>query len=172
MRTTPRRRRPAGARSAGQAGFTLLEVLVALVILSIAIVASIEGFAQGLRLLKLAGDHQRAMLIADQKVREVLDPDEGREAGTEGAFRWERVTKAIVAPDLTPVGGGLPRGRAFEIDVRVSWDARRQIEVRTLRLWTGSKTGQTVTLTKGAGGGPGSGSGGTPSFPGLQGVKK
>src|SRR3989442_9387407 len=49
------------------AGFTLLEVLVALAILSIAVVASIQGFAQGLRLLKLAGDHQQATLIADQK---------------------------------------------------------------------------------------------------------
>ena len=46
------------------AGFTLLEVIVALAILSLAVVAAIQGFAQGLRLLKLAGDHQRAMLLA------------------------------------------------------------------------------------------------------------
>ena len=61
------------------AGFTLLEVVVALAILSLAVVAAIQGFAQGLRLLKLAGDHQRAMLLADEKAREVLEPDEGRE---------------------------------------------------------------------------------------------
>ena len=51
------------ARRARAAGFTLIEVLVALAILSLAVVASIQGFAQGLRLLRLAGDHQQAMLL-------------------------------------------------------------------------------------------------------------
>ena len=49
-------------------GFTLLEVLVALAILGVAVVASIQGFAQGLRLLKLAGDHQDAMMVADPRM--------------------------------------------------------------------------------------------------------
>ena len=60
-------------------GFTLLEVLVALAILGLAVVAVIQGFAQGLRLLKLSGDHQRAVLVADQKIREVLAPESQRE---------------------------------------------------------------------------------------------
>lgn len=115
-----------------QAGFTLLEVLVALAILSIAVVASIQGFAQGLRLLKLSGDHQQAMLLADQKTREIVTPSEGREEGTEGLFRWERTTKILEAPDLAP-NGTVPRWRVYEIDVRVNWDTRRQVEVRTLR---------------------------------------
>jgi general secretion pathway protein I len=116
-----------------QAGFTLIEVLVALAILSVAVVASIQGFAQGLRLLKLAGDHQQAMLLADQKVREVVEVKEGRDEGTEGALRWERTTRALETPDLTPLGG-LPRGRVYEIDVRVNWDPQRQVEIRTLRM--------------------------------------
>ena len=37
----------------GDAGFTLLEVLVAMVILSVAVVALIQLASQGLRLLKL-----------------------------------------------------------------------------------------------------------------------
>jgi general secretion pathway protein I len=131
---------------AGQAGFTLLEVLVALAILSLAVVASIEGFAQGLRLLKLSGDHQNAMLLADQKMREVVEPVEGLEGGTEGPFRWERTTKVVEAPDLAPVGV-LPRGRVYEIDVRVNWDPRRQIEVRTLRLVSTASSTTTRTTT-------------------------
>jgi general secretion pathway protein I len=131
---------------AGQAGFTLLEVLVALAILSLAVVASIEGFAQGLRLLKLSGDHQNAMLLADQKMREVVEPVEGLEGGTEGPFRWERTTKVVEAPDLAPVGV-LPRGRVYEIDVRVNWDPRRQIEVRTLRLVSTASSTTTTTTT-------------------------
>ena len=115
-----------------QAGFTLLEVLVALAILSLAVVASIQGFAQGLRLLKLSGDHQQAMLLADQKVRESVVPSEGREEGTEGPFRWERTTKVLEAPDLA-ANGAVPLWHVYEIDVRVNWDTRRQVEVRTLR---------------------------------------
>src|SRR5262249_46488475 len=48
-------------RTLGDArGFTLLEVLVAFAILAVAIVSLIELSAQGLRLLKVSGDHQRA----------------------------------------------------------------------------------------------------------------
>jgi type II secretion system protein I len=127
-----RRAAPEG-RAVRGAGFTLIEVLVALAILSVAVVASIQGFAQGLRLLKLAGDHQHAMLLADQKMREVVDPKEGREQGTEGLLSWERTTRLLETPDLKPADGS-DRGRVYEIDVRVAWEEKRQIEIRTLRM--------------------------------------
>jgi type II secretion system protein I len=136
-----------------QAGFTLIEVLVALAILSLAVVASIQGFAQGLRLLKLAGDHQQAMLLADQKMREVVDPKEGREQGTEGALWWERSTRLLETPDLKPATGAI-RGRVYAIDVRVVWEDKRQIEVSTLRMVPPDS--QTTLMT-----GPGSGPGAT-----------
>ena len=40
--------------------------------------------------------------------------------------------RSLEAPDLAPAGS-LPSGRVYEIDVRVSWDPQRQIEIRTLR---------------------------------------
>jgi type II secretion system protein I len=120
-------------RAAGQAGFTLIEVLVALVILSLAVVACIQGFAQSLRLLKLSGDHQQAMLLADQKVREVVDPREGQEESVEGPFRWERITRTVETPDLVPQTGP-PLWRMFEIDVSVSWEPRHQVQISTLRM--------------------------------------
>ena len=121
------------SRRTPPAGFTLIEVLVALAILSLAVVACIQGFAQGLRLLKLAGDHQHAMLLADEKMREVVDPKEGRESGTEGRLWWERTTQLLETPDLTPAGGA-ERGRVYEIGVRVAWEEKRQVEIRTLRM--------------------------------------
>ena len=119
-------------------GFTLLEVLVALAILSVAVVASIQGFAQGLRLLKLAGDHQHAMLLADQKAREIVVPTEGRDEGQEEragtTFAWETITTPVEAPDLIPTTGTAPaQWRVYQILVHVRWAERRQIEIATLR---------------------------------------
>ena len=140
------------SRAGCERGFTLLEVLVALAILSVAVVAVIQGFAQDLRLLKLSGDHQRAMQLADQKVREVLVPEEQREHGAEAGFRWERVIRLVEAPELA-LPGRPPRWRVFEIAVRVTWDERRQVELATLRTVPAVTT--PVSGTLGAQGAPG-----------------
>ena len=125
MTTSRARRAPAG--------FTLLEVLVAFAILSLTIVVAVQGFAQGLRLLKLSGDHQQAALLADQKAREILLPKEGRESGTEGAFTWERVVKELPAPELTP-NGEVAKWHVYEVDVQVGWgEGKRTVAVTTLR---------------------------------------
>jgi general secretion pathway protein I len=116
-----------------QDGFTLIEVLIAFAILSLTVVVAAQGFAQGLRLLKLSGDHQRAILIADQKAREVVVPKEGREDGTEGAYAWQRVTRPLPAPELEGPGRAA-RWHVYEISVRVAWgDSRRTVGVTTLR---------------------------------------
>jgi general secretion pathway protein I len=125
-------------------GFTLLEVLVALAILSLAVVASIQGFAQGLRLLKLAGDHQKAMLLADEKARELVAPLPGRDEGTEGAFAWARDVKAVEAPELTGITGANP-WHIYEIAVQVRWGESRQVALTTLRTVPPPKTGTLVT---------------------------
>jgi general secretion pathway protein I len=118
----------------GQRGFTLIEVLVAFAILSATVVMAVQGFAQGLRLLKLSGDHQHAALLADQKARELVMPTEGREDGTEGAYTWERVVRELPAPDLVPANQ-VPRWRVYEIAVQVGWgdSNRRSVGVTTLR---------------------------------------
>jgi len=115
-----------------RAGFTLLEVLVAFAILSVAIVASIQGFAQGLRLLRTAGDHQQAILIADQKIREIVTPMEEQKSGTEGPFTWERTITVDPTPELTSVAA-TARWKLYRITVRVDWDGTRHVELATLR---------------------------------------
>lgn len=115
-------------------GFTLLEIIVALAILSVAVVAAIQGFAQGLRLLRLAGEHQHAALLADQKAREVVTPVEGREEGQteDGAFTWERTTRVLETPELADQQGA-ENWRMYRINVHVRWSRTRDVEVSTLR---------------------------------------
>jgi hypothetical protein len=111
-------------------------VLVALAILSLTVVASIQGFAAGLRLLKLSGEHQEAVLIADQKAREITSPTSGGiERGTEGPYAWEREVKIVATPDLD-VEGRAAKWRVWAIDVRVTW-GDRQVSVATLRTVAG-----------------------------------
>jgi general secretion pathway protein I len=126
------RRGPGDSRAGSSAGFTLLEVLVAFAILSVAVVAVIQGFAQGLRLLKVAGDHQRAALLADQKAREVLNPVEAHDRGQDGGFDWERSVTVIATPDLerTPAAR---KWHVYQIDVKVRWGDTRAVQVVTLR---------------------------------------
>ena len=113
-------------------GFTLLEVLVALAILGLAVVTIIQLFSQGLRLLKLSGNHQRAVLLADQKAREVERLAEGVESGHEGEFSWERrVEHEPVPEELTPLGGA--PWRVLRVSVKVRWSGNRSVEVATLR---------------------------------------
>ena len=113
-------------------GFTLLEVLVALAILSIAVVTVIQLFGQGLRLLKVSGDYQRAVLLADQKAREVETVRESLESGQEDRFEWERRVTVTPVPDELTVASARPM-RLYRVTVQVRWSGNRRVEVATLR---------------------------------------
>lgn len=121
------RSRPAAA----EGGFTLLEVVVALAILSLAVVTAIQLFAGSLRLLKAAGEQQVATLLADQKAREVEAPVEGRETGTAGEFTWERTIRSTEVPVELITLGTSPY-HLYAVTVQVRW-GKRSVEVATLR---------------------------------------
>ena len=113
-------------------GFTLLEVLVALLILSVAVVTFIQLASQGLRLLRVSGEHQEAVMLADRLARAAEANSETVETGREGAFEWERRTKLLsMPPDLGSIGSDAPR--LLSLSVVVKWGGR-SVEVATLRL--------------------------------------
>ena len=115
-----------------QNGFTLLEVLVAMVILSVAVVTFIQLASQGLRLLRVSGEHQEAVMLADRLARAADPSRETVETGREGAFQWERRTTLVpVPPDLASIGSDAPR--LLSLSVAVKWGGR-SVEVATLRL--------------------------------------
>jgi type II secretion system protein I len=112
-------------------GFTLLEVLVALTILAVAVVAFMQLSSQGLRLLRLADDYQQAVGVADRVARAIDVVGEGAEAGQEGRFRWERrVSRVPVPEELTPGTG--PHLRLYTLSVAVRW-GHRTLELASLR---------------------------------------
>ena len=117
----------------GDGGFTLLEVLVALVILSVAVVTLIQLSSQGLRLLRVSGEHQDAVMLADRLARSADVSGERVDTGHEGAFEWERRTKLVVLPaDLATTNADVPR--LLSLSVAVKWGSGRSVEVSTLRL--------------------------------------
>lgn len=114
-------------------GFTLLEVLVATLILGLAVVTLIQLSSQGLRLLKHSDDQQQAALLADRLARAADPIAEGVETGQEGAMTWERTVAHAGAPDeLIPPGGPIPELRALTVTVR--WGPGRALQLASLRL--------------------------------------
>ena len=121
-----------------QSGFTLFEVLVALIVLAVAFVATIQLFGGGLRLARASGDHVAATLLASAKLSEVPDDalEEGEEEGTEGEYRWTRRIKLdrTLSP-VQPAEVEADTVRLARVTVEVRWGASRRIEMATLRAW-------------------------------------
>lgn len=119
-------------------GFTLLEVLVALVVLGTTVVAVLQLFGSGLRLARAAGDHADAALLASAKLAD-LDPgslSEGETEGTDGPYRWTR--RVTLEPALLPVEPDTPSAiqiRLARVKVEVRWGQNRRFELVTLRVW-------------------------------------
>ena len=113
-------------------GFTLLEVLVALTILAVAIVACMQLSSQGLRLLHLSDDYQQAVILADRVARAADVVAEGVDAGQEDRFQWERRVRLVPVPEeLTPGAG--PQLRLYALTVAVRWGRGRTLELASLR---------------------------------------
>jgi prepilin-type N-terminal cleavage/methylation domain-containing protein len=113
--------------------FTLLEVLVATLVLGLAVVALIQLSAQGLRLLRQADEQQQAALLADRLVRVAGPLVEGVETGQEGPLAWERRIARREAPDeLAPTSGAVPDLLALTVMVR--WGQQRSLQLASLRL--------------------------------------
>jgi general secretion pathway protein I len=121
-----------------EAGFTLLEVLVALVVLTVTGVAVLQLFGGGLRLARASGEHLQATMLAAAKLAE-LPPgsvEDGVTDGTEGPYRWTR--QVTLDPALLPFDSNAPetqRVRIARVSVDVRWGRNRHVELITLRTW-------------------------------------
>jgi general secretion pathway protein I len=120
-------------------GMTLIEVLVAFILLSLTMAVILQIFSVGMRNARLAESYSRAVFLAESRLASVgveqpLAPVE--DTGQVGSnFRWNI---AVVPVDDNGVMDQLVVPvRLFRIRVRVGWteDGReRQIELRSLRV--------------------------------------
>jgi general secretion pathway protein I len=117
-----------------EAGFSLVEVLLALAIAGFIVAATASVFRNGLIGHAAADDAATAAALADQKlaeagVAEALRP--GVSTGGFGRFTW-RVTVAPFADKEEP-----PNLRLYRVAAEIAWNdgpRKRQYELSTLRL--------------------------------------
>jgi len=129
------------------AGFSLLEVLVAFVILALVGTALFQLFGGALRNASVADEYSRAALVAESRLAAAAVENtplrEGGDQGTtdDGKYSWETKIEAYVPPCTTADQDRLAQSaavRLFRISVSVSWPgmagAQRSISLATVRL--------------------------------------
>ena len=120
----------------GKAGFTLLEVLIAFVIMTIVLAALYRGFAGGLRGLDTSEGYALAAMQAQSKLDEVGTAIPLEAGVTSGEFddgmTWELTVDpfeiaGVTEADDLPVGG-------YRVVLEVTWEETRNLRFETLRL--------------------------------------
>ena len=129
-----------------QRGFTLVEIVVAFVLLSAVLVTGFEIFSQGLRRAGDLDDYARAIAIAQSKLAAAGTEEQFKEGQQQGEsedrrFRW---TVVIQRSDEGAGAPGQPPNSAyqlFRVDVRVTWNATdaREHTVALATLGLGSR---------------------------------
>lgn len=127
-------------------GFSLLEVLVAFVILALVGTALFRLFSGALGNVALADEYSRATLYAESRLAALPVEAPVREGGeqgtsTDGRYAWATRIEPYVPPDSTPdlerAGEVLPI-RLWRLAVTVSWSgaagASRSVTLATVRL--------------------------------------
>jgi len=143
MRPRPAPGRPGSAKRGG--GFTLIEVVVAFVLLSLVMVTGFEVFATGMARAGDLDDRSRALAIAQSQLaaagtEELFREGQVQGQSEDGRFRWSTLItrteegqdprRAVQAPFLL-----------FRVDVRVDWrsGAGREQSLALASLGLGQK---------------------------------
>lgn len=127
-------------------GFTLLEVLVALLIAAAMFAVLMQTALSGIRTVRSAGAYETAMALARSHLAMLgsnVADEAGDSHGRDGPFEWRvRVTpEAVADPGAGIVNWYLHKDEAratlYSVSVSVSWQLegrRRELRVSTKRL--------------------------------------
>ena len=124
------------SRSAGPAGFTLLEVLVALALLSIALVVILQLFSANMQGVSSSDGYVRAVMTAESKMREITDDEEISEKSWSETTNDGYQIEAAVTPAETERTQDLPVA-LLQINLTVRWTdgtKERALTLSTLKL--------------------------------------
>jgi general secretion pathway protein I len=120
-----------------QNGFTLLETLVAMMILSIALVIIFQQFSGALNAGHISESYTRAVWHAREKMDELLLYETLSEDNQEGDFEDEYRWRYRIEQVKSDSGLNLEGFASFTITVWVSWEQGRntkQVDISTLTL--------------------------------------
>ena len=126
-------------RAAGESGYSLVEVLAAIVILSLAILPMVGMFDAAFRAAVLGGNYDKARALANEKLEEVRAlpyaepggaadsvteryPPATPTSGTEGIFTYTVETKYVDASFSNP--GDSPPAPQMRVEVEVEWQGK------------------------------------------------
>jgi general secretion pathway protein I len=127
----------------GMKGFTLLEVLTAMMILTISIVVIFQLFSGGLRSARLSDEYTRAIFHARAKMEATLLADRLMEGETEGIVEEDYQWKLSVAPMESEEDSEVlskTMDRLFQVTVDIIWsdgECDRTFTIRTLYMAKG-----------------------------------
>ncbi|MDX9715690.1 MAG: type II secretion system protein [Dissulfurispiraceae bacterium] len=108
-------------------GFTLLETIVALAIMSVGIVLVLQLFSGGLRSAGISGDYTTAVIYARQIMEEQLLKPEQAAGSFDDRYTWQADLSDFDSPEY--VGAKIKK-----IVVTVRWGKARSVELSTLKL--------------------------------------
>ncbi len=120
-------------------GYTLIEVLIAMMILALALTVLMRIFSGGLRNIAVSADYGHAVLLAEAQLAsagsgEALAPGETY-GNDDDKFRWTRTVEAYV-PNEFAERENLPVA-AYQVTVVVEWPnsgRTRRLNLSTIKL--------------------------------------
>jgi general secretion pathway protein I len=142
-----------GGRSAGESGFTLLEVLIAFIIAALALGVMFEAALGGLRATESASHFQEALSLARSHLASVGNVGlAGREvSGDDGrGFHWALRIKPVGTvtlprgPDEDPSQGPQAQATLYSVSITETWQGdggERQVRLDSARLAAGAAQG-------------------------------
>ena len=136
----PHSRQRAG-RASRASGFTLLEVIAAIMLLAIAFAALMQVAGGSIRLSQNASEHSEAALWARSMLDTAFTTEPVRAGTTSGRFNQRFSWQLDVTPWAVPAAAPDAPMRLYQLDLDVTWGPLshpRSAHFRTLRLASAS----------------------------------
>ena len=138
---TPPSRRPNFSHASRTQGFTLLEVIAAIMLLAIAFAALMQVAGGSIRLSQNATEHSEAALWARSMLDTAFTTEPVRAGTTSGRFDQRFSWRLDVTPWTVPAAAPNAPMRLYQLDLDVTWGPLshpRSAHFRTLRLASAS----------------------------------